>query len=145
VLLVAAVVLTAHPATTPAATPTSRAHTVRPSVVTETISPRAPTTRILRSFLGFSTEYWTLPVDERHTSLNERLLALVHVPGDGPFVLQTLGDSSDQPVWDQKSVAAFVRAAKALLPPGSIIGYAIGNELDLYTRAAWTSMLRGSS
>ena len=187
VLFVAAAVLTAHPATTPAATSTSRAQIVRPSVVTVTISPRAPTTRIPRSFLGFSTEYWTLPVDERHTLLYERLLTLVHVPGDGPFVLRIGGDSSDQAVWDPdarrlppwafavtpafvkrtarivrrlhlrvildintlsatpKSAAAFVRAAKALLPPGSIIGYAIGNEPDLYTRAAWTSILRGSS
>jgi hypothetical protein len=187
VLLALGVVLTAPVATTPAATPTSRAQTARPSVVTVTISPRAPTTRIPRSFLGFSTEYWTLPVDERHTSIYERLLALVHVPGDGPFVLRIGGDSSDQAVWDPdarrlpawafavtpalvkrtasivrrlhlrvildintlsatpKSAAAFVRAAKALLPPASVIGYAIGNEPDLYTRAAWTSILRGSS
>ncbi|MDQ6841339.1 MAG: hypothetical protein M3025_02805, partial [Actinomycetota bacterium] len=31
-----------------------------------TITSRGALVPIPRSFLGFSTEYWTLPVDERH-------------------------------------------------------------------------------
>ena len=186
VLLVAGV-LAAHVATTPAATPSSRVQALAPGTTTVTISPRAATMRMPRSFLGFSTEYWTLPIDERHLAVYERLLSMVHVPGDGRFVIRIGGDSSDQARWDPdgrrlppwafevtpalvkrtamivsrlhlrvildintlsttpKLAARWVRAAKALLPPGSIIGYEIGNEPDLYTRAAWTSVLRGSS
>jgi len=64
------------------------------------IEPGAPSIRIPRSFLGFSTEYWTLPVDERHIALYRRVIALVHVPGDGRFVLRIGGDSSDQALWE---------------------------------------------
>ena len=39
-----------------------------------------PTAAIPRSFLGFSTEYWTLPVDENHIALYRRVMALLHTP-----------------------------------------------------------------
>jgi hypothetical protein len=65
-----------------------------------TVGAHAPVTPIPPSFLGFSTEYWTLPVDERHIGLYRRVLSLVHVPGDGRFVLRIGGDSSDHAFWD---------------------------------------------
>src|SRR5436309_2005757 len=64
------------------------------------IAAHAPVTVIPRSFLGFSTEYWTLPVDERHIELYKRVLDLLHVPGNGPFILRIGGDSSDHAFWD---------------------------------------------
>ena len=48
------------------------------------------------SFFGLSTEYWTLPVDLRHIGLYRRVISLLQVPGDSPFVLRIGGDSSDQ-------------------------------------------------
>jgi hypothetical protein len=60
-----------------------------------TIGPRERLTPIPRSFLGLSTEYWTLPIAERYIALDGRVLSLLHVPGAGPFVLRIGGDSSD--------------------------------------------------
>jgi hypothetical protein len=54
------------------------------------------------SFLGFSTEYWTLPLWERHRALLERALALIHVPGDARQVLRIGGDSADHTFWDPR-------------------------------------------
>ena len=65
-----------------------------------TIGSQERLTDIPRSFLGFSTEYWTLPVDERHIMLYRRVIGLVHVPGDGRFVLRIGGDSSDHALWE---------------------------------------------
>lgn len=67
-----------------------------------TIRSQERLTDIPRSFLGFSTEYWTLPFDERHILLYRRLIALVHVPGDGGFVLRIGGDSSDHAFWEPR-------------------------------------------
>lgn len=65
-----------------------------------TIPAAAPLSPIPRSFLGLSTEYSTLPVDERHISLYRRVISMLHVPGDGPFVLRIGGDSSDHTFFD---------------------------------------------
>jgi hypothetical protein len=83
--------------TTPAATPG-----VTPAISTATLSidRRQPPLKIPPSFLGLSTEYWTLPVDERHVALYERMLSLLHVPGDGPFVLRIGGDSASHTLYD---------------------------------------------
>jgi hypothetical protein len=67
-----------------------------------TIRSRERLRGIPRSFLGLSTEYWTLPVDERHIALYRRVLSLLHVPGDGPFVLRIGGDSSDHTFYDPR-------------------------------------------
>ena len=61
-----------------------------------TIPAQEKLTQIPRSFLGLSTEYWTLPVAERYIALDGRVLSLLHVRGDGPFVLRIGGDSSDR-------------------------------------------------
>jgi hypothetical protein len=60
--------------------------------------------KIPPSFLGLSTEYWTLPVDERHVALYERMLSLMHVPGDGPFILRIGGDSASHTLYDPNLV-----------------------------------------
>ena len=62
----------------------------------------APSVRVPPSFLGFSTEYWTLPLWEPHRALLERALALIHVPGDERQVLRIGGDSADHTFWDPR-------------------------------------------
>ena len=64
------------------------------------LAPHAATLAIPRSFFGLSTEYWTLPVDERHPAEYRRILAMLHVPGDGRFVLRIGGNSSDHAMWN---------------------------------------------
>lgn len=132
-----------------------------------------------RSFLGLSTEYWTLPVVERHIALYRRVVSLLRVSGDGPFVLRIGGDSSDHTFYDPRILklprwvfaltpqfvsrtarivrdmrlqvildlnlvtatpqvaAEWAEEAQTQMPRGSIIGYEIGNEPDLYSRAFW--------
>ncbi|MDQ2896416.1 MAG: glycosyl hydrolase family 79 C-terminal domain-containing protein [Actinomycetota bacterium] len=67
--------------------------------VTLTIGAHARWRAIPRSFFGFSTEYGAPPIDARHPTLYRRLISLVHVPGDGPFVLRIGGSSSDRAFW----------------------------------------------
>jgi hypothetical protein len=134
------------------------------------------------SFFGLSTEYWALPLFESDTTAFERVLSLLHVPGDGPLILRIGGDSADQSFWDPKArkipdwafeltpgflsrlralvqrdrvklivdlnlltdnaltAAAWARAAETSLPHGSIAGFEIGNEPDLYERRYWVDM-----
>lgn len=150
-----------------------------------TIPSHAALTPIPRSFLGFSTEYWTLPVDERHIRIYGRLLSYVHVPGDGPLILRIGGDSSDHAIFDPGYLlepsyvfditprfvdrtalvvnrqhlrvildlnlitgapglaAAWARYAEARLPRGSIVGFEVGNEPDLYDYGFWAGVTRG--
>jgi hypothetical protein len=147
------------------------------------ISSPLRTTSIPASFLGLSTEYWALPVYERQLSLLERVLSLLHVPGNGPFLLRIGGDSADQTFWEPsvrtsapwayaltpprlRQIAALVReahlhvildlnlitgspleaaqlarAAEAAFPRGSIVGFEIGNEPDIYSRRDWLAGL----
>jgi hypothetical protein len=146
---------------------------------TVTIGSKAKMMNIPRSYLGFSTEYWTLPTDELHITLYRRILSLVHVPGDGPLVLRIGGDSSDHTFWDPNirrlphwafeltpdfvertarivremrlrvildlnlvtgtplEAGAWAHAAVTAMPNGSVIGFEIGNEPDLYDRELW--------
>ncbi|HZU40537.1 MAG TPA: hypothetical protein VE992_05775, partial [Solirubrobacteraceae bacterium] len=67
---------------------------------TVTVDPGLVVARVPPSFLGLSTEYWTVPVWERDASLLERVLALVHASGDGPLVLRIGGDSADHSFWE---------------------------------------------
>jgi hypothetical protein len=144
-------------------------------------------TAIPGSFLGFSTEYWELPVDERQIALYKRLVSLLHVRGDKPFVLRIGGDSSDHTFWDpggrtlprwafgvtpawvsraarvvrqmrlrviidlntvtstRRLAVEWAQAAAARLPRGSIIGFEIGNEPDVYDRELWADNLGGGA
>lgn len=76
-----------------------RASRPGPARVTIGVAVDGPTVAIPRSFLGFSTEYWTLPVDENHIALYRRVIALLHTRGDGRFVLRIGGVSSDHSFW----------------------------------------------
>jgi hypothetical protein len=72
---------------------------VNSSRVTVVVALGGRTVAVPRSFLGFSTEYWTLPVDERRVALYDRVISLLHVRGDGRFVLRIGGVSSDHVLW----------------------------------------------
>lgn len=135
------------------------------------------------SFLGISTEYWSLPLFERHGLLLARVLSLLRVPGEGPLIVRVGGTSADQTFWepsgrklpqwafeltptwfrqtralvsrvgarlildlnlvtDSPPVAARLAvAAERQLPRGSIDGFEIGNEPDLYDRGYWLATL----
>jgi len=73
-----------------------------------TVPGQASTSAIPRAFLGLSTEYATLPLVEQYSGLYERVLSLLHVPGDGRFVLRIGGDSADHAIFDP---------SEARLPP----------------------------
>jgi hypothetical protein len=148
---------------------------------TLTVARNAPTVPVPGSYLGISTEYWALPLFERNTPVFERVVALLHQPGDGPLVLRIGGDSADHSFWDPKprrmpswafavtpsflarlnalvrrdrvkliidlnlvtdtplTAAEWARAAETALPHGSIVGFEIGNEPDLYLRRYWVA------
>ncbi len=77
-------------------------HAPAPVSAEVSLSASAPPVRVPPSFLGFSTEYWTLPLWEPHRALLERALALIHVPGDDRQVLRIGGDSADHTFWDPR-------------------------------------------
>jgi hypothetical protein len=158
----------------------------RLATATLTVAPDASTVPVPSSFLGISTEYRTLPMFETNTPVFERVLSLLHVPGDGPLILRIGGDSADHaffyrrwrpmPGWayeltpgylsrlralvvrdrvklivdlnlvtDTPVVAAtWARAAETSLPHGSIMGFEIGNEPDLYSRRFWVDTVARS-
>ncbi len=80
-----------------AGAPAARAVQAVDAVVT--IPSPAGSIGVPRSFLGISTEYWALPLFERHSALLARVLSLVRVPGNGPLVLRVGGDSADSTFW----------------------------------------------
>jgi len=135
------------------------------------------------SFLGLSTEYWSLPGFAGHMAAFARVLSMLHVPGDGPVILRVGGNSADHTIWsarlrtmprwafeltpawlqaarkvvrrvgvrlmldlnlitDSPSAASvWARAAEADLPRGSVAGFEIGNEPDIYSRSFWIAAL----
>lgn len=152
-------------------------------LVTVGLEPTRPGTPVPRSFLGFSTEYWTLPLYAPRMPLFERAISLITVPGDGPPALRIGGDSSDHVLWHPRlhrmprwafeltprwlhaartlvrataarlildlniltttprEAGAWAHAALAALPRRSIVGFAIGNEDDIYDRLYWAAAL----
>ena len=157
-----------------------------PLQATLTLAPDAGTTAVPTSFFGISTEYRALPQFERDTPAFERMLSLLHVPGDGPLVLRVGGDSADHSFWYPRwrrmpqwafeltprylarlgelvrrdhmklivdlnlltdtpfTAAAWARAAETSLPHGSIVGFEVGNEPDLYSRRYWLATIASS-
>jgi hypothetical protein len=101
------------------------AWSVKPESVVATIAPDATTTRVPASFLGLSTEYWSLPYYEGHMAAFGRVLSLLHVRGDAPLVLRVGGNSADHTLWEQtvrrmpqwvfQLTPAWLRAARALV------------------------------
>jgi hypothetical protein len=95
------------------------------SPVSLDISPQAAMLRVPRSFFGLSTEYWSLPLYERHVALFNRALSLLRVRGGGPLILRIGGDSADHafwrptfhrlPWWAFKLTPAWVRQTSALV------------------------------
>jgi len=59
--------------------------------------------RIPDSFLGLSTEYWAVPEWDRESAVLDRVLTLLHVPGDGPLVLRIGGDSANEALWESEA------------------------------------------
>jgi len=144
-----------------------------------TIAAGARPARVPDSFLGLSTEYWAVPTWERESSVLDRVLSLLHVPGDGPPMLRIGGDSANEALWESEAEefpawvveltpnwlsqtsalvrhtgvrlildlnvvtaspaisAAWAGAAEVALPRGSIAGFEVGNEPDLYSRNDW--------
>ncbi len=92
-----------RPSTSARTGPTAPRHapTSAPGTAEVTLAA-APSVRVPPSFLGFSTEYWTLPLWESHRALLERALALIHVRGDERQVLRIGGDSADHTFWDPR-------------------------------------------
>jgi hypothetical protein len=138
---------------------------------------------IRRSFLGLSTEYWTLPFYEGHLRLLERVLSLLRAGDGAPMIIRIGGDSADHTFWIPRAqsmprwafrigpswlrlpgelaahdnvrlildlnlvtgssagATRWARAADRYLPRGSIIGFEIGNEPDIYSRWQWLAKL----
>ncbi len=67
-----------------------------PLVAQVTLGVGSPVT-VPSSFLGISTEYWTIPVWARQMSLLDRALAMLSQ--DGPIRLRIGGDSADRVQW----------------------------------------------
>lgn len=146
---------------------------------TVTVSRRGGVLPVPRSFLGLSTEYWSIPSFERHPSAFDNVLTLIHARGEGPVILRVGGDSADRtfvaqdvrrrerwmfettPAWF-RALRAVVRATgarvivdlnlvtgsaamaaqearqtEAALPRGSVVGFEVGNEPDIYSHHYW--------
>jgi hypothetical protein len=152
-----------------------------------TIDSAAGLREVPRSFLGLSTEYRTLPLFERHMALLERVVSLLHVGGNGPFVLRVGGDSADHSFWEPQGrkvpdwvfaltpkwlrqtgtlvrrshvrlildlnlvtgspslATRWARAAVTGLPRGSVIGFEIGNEPDIYSHRFWLATVSSAT
>ena len=165
--------------------PAAKAASVPQAVLT--IAPSASTTPVPASYFGLSAEYWALPLFERDMPVFERVLSLVHVPGNGPLVLRIGGDSADHSFWMPKkprkmpawefavtptflsqlrslvrrdsvklivdlnlvtdtplTAATWADAAETALPHGSIIGFEVGNEPDIYSHSYWAATIARS-
>jgi hypothetical protein len=149
-----------------------------------TVSADGSLAGVPRSFLGISTEYWSLPLYASRMRAFVRVLSLLRVRSGGPLVLRFGGDSADHAFWDpahrrlppwafgltprwlrvasrvirrlgarvivdlnlvttpRGMAARWARAARAGLPPGSIAGFEVGNEPDIYSRANWMAITR---
>jgi hypothetical protein len=161
----------------------ARAQSSRPLRVSIALAPRARARAVPSSFLGLSTEYWSVPAFERRQALFARVLSLIHVPGDGPVMLRVGGDSADHSFFDPdlrrrprwmfaltpgwlRSMRSLLRRADASvtldlnlvtgspalaarwasvayreLPRGTLAGFEIGNEPDIYSRRFWRSVV----
>ncbi|HET8979595.1 MAG TPA: hypothetical protein VFN87_15640 [Solirubrobacteraceae bacterium] len=76
----------------------------RPAAVELTVGARAPMRAVPRSFLGLSTEYWSLPQWFQHMPALERVLSLIHPAGNGRMILRIGGDSADHSFWDPRGL-----------------------------------------
>jgi hypothetical protein len=148
----------------------------RPSAAIVTVAGGRPLLSVPSSFLGLSTEYWTVPVWSKHLVWFGRVLS--QITPDGPMVLRIGGDSAARSLWAPTkelpewvfevrpawlsdvsrivsafgvriildlnlvtatpvSAAKWAQTAETHLPRGSVIGFEIGNEPDIYSPAAF--------
>ena len=63
------------------------------------LAPGKRPTPVPPSFLGLSTEYWSLPGFAGHMATFARVLSMLHIPGDGPLILRVGGNSADHTIW----------------------------------------------
>lgn len=63
------------------------------------LAPGSRPTPVPPSFLGLSTEYWSLPGFAGHMAKFARVLSMLRVPGDGPLILRVGGNSADHTIW----------------------------------------------
>jgi hypothetical protein len=75
----------------------SAGHPPAPITATVMPAPGRPAVPVPASFLGVSTEYWTIPVWARHPALLTRVLGMLS--GGGPLRLRIGGDSADRVAW----------------------------------------------
>lgn len=72
-----------------------------PVRVRVTLEPRRVLAHIPRSFLGISTEYWTIPFWSAHPQLLARVFSQLEGSG-GPIYLRIGGDSADRSFWSPR-------------------------------------------
>jgi hypothetical protein len=87
---------TGAPSTAPAPTGARSVASALPLAVVK-IRVRGRAIAVPRSYLGISTEYWTIPVWAQHLSVLGRVLA--SISPDGPMLLRIGGSSADQTRW----------------------------------------------
>ena len=128
----------------------------RPVPAGLTVRGNAAMTPVPRSFLGLSTEYWSLPLWAARIGLLERAIAAVHPAGTGSLVLRIGGDSADHSFWDP-SAAPLPRWAFAVAPSWTgrlralvhALGLRVILDLNLITdtpaqAAAWARAARSA-
>jgi hypothetical protein len=96
IMVVVLVVLGTQRPTSPPTPSTPGAATSAPVDARVTLGAGSPV-RVPSSFLGVSTEYWTIPVWSRQMGLLDRVLAMLSQ--DGPIRLRIGGDSADRVQW----------------------------------------------
>jgi hypothetical protein len=99
-----AVARTRHEATGPLRAVRASGAAAASALPLAVVTPGSPAgaRTVPRSFLGVSTEYWTLPLFERAGTLLDRVLSLFRMPGEGPLILRIGGDSADHTFWALK-------------------------------------------
>ena len=148
----------------------------RSSAAIVTVAGGRPLLSVPSSFLGLSTEYWTVPVWSQQLVWFGRILS--QITPNGPMVLRIGGDSAAQSLWaptkelpewafevkpawlsqvsrivsafgvriildlnlvtaTPASAAKWAQTAESGLPSGSVIGFEIGNEPDIYSPAGF--------
>ncbi len=127
-----------------------------PAFASVNVDARARSKPIPSSFFGLSTEYWTLPQDQPHIALYRRVLSLLHVAGDGRFILRIGGDSASHtfydpsglvlPRWTFEVTPAFIDQTASLVRR---MGLRVILDLNLVTgsaplAASWAKAAEGS-
>jgi hypothetical protein len=148
----------------------------RSSAAIVTVAGGRPLLSVPSSFLGLSTEYWTVPGWSKQLVWFGRILS--QITPNGPMVLRIGGDSAAQSLWaptrelpewvyevrpawlsevsrivrafgvriildlnlvtaTPASAAKWAQTAVTHLPRGSVIGFEIGNEPDIYHPAGF--------